>query len=141
MRGNDTTPPPRTCRLYGRNDQVVREDLAKLGSPGCLACKCLLELGNEDMAEGCRDEETVKGHFDGLDVDVGGGEGANEWGCIFGRAHRDTREVAADDFLQEGERPCQEKPALRSTRASKQFRSAPVVKHLVLRGCRASCVK
>jgi hypothetical protein len=79
MWGNDTTPPPRTCSLYGRNDQVIREDLAKLGGPGCLPCERLLELGDEEMAQRRRDKEAVKRHLDGLDVDVGGGEGADKW--------------------------------------------------------------
>ena len=57
--------------LNGGDNQIASKDLAEPRGTSGLAGKSLLQLADEDVAERCRDEETVECDLYGLCVDLG----------------------------------------------------------------------
>ena len=86
--------------LDGRNDQVAGEDLTELGRASGLTGERLLQLADEDVAEGSRDDEAVERHLEGARVDLGTREHVGMEGRIFGRfPDGDAGQVRAEHLL------------------------------------------
>lgn len=86
--------------LDGRNDQVASEDLAELGRASGPTGERLLQLADEDVAEGSRDDEAVERHLEGAGVDLGTREHVGIQGRIFGRfPDGDAGQVGAEHLL------------------------------------------
>ena len=89
-----------TKGLDGRDDQVAGEDLTELGRASGLTGERLLQLADEDVVEGSRDDEAVERHLEGARVDLGTREHLGTEGRIFGRfPDGDAGQVRAEDLL------------------------------------------
>jgi len=99
----------------GCDQEQVSKEFAKLGFTRVMSDEHPLDESVESVRQGSGDEESVKGEFDGFDVDFECGEQPSVEPCIRGYRERDFCQMVGEDFLEEAEHasgvgPSEERP-------------------------------
>jgi hypothetical protein len=86
--------------LNGRNDQVAGDDLTDFRRASSPTGKRFLQVADEDVAEGSRDDKAVERHLESARVDFGTREHVGVEGRIFGGfSDGDTGKMRAEHLL------------------------------------------